>query len=267
MWSIHVYEQNKDEARAKRLIKELERQIIQASAKNRALLSNLLRNPAGHVIENPFALYYRTALELLEIAEEHCKDPGNLPSAATKLRDSTRYTLCRAAFFQLIAAVEGWLNLLYEIYLKAELRDQRIVERLGREQIDLKLRLAPIYCDCFAGRPIDHTTEAFRNFNRLVNARNDFIHANVTTSMKTPVISHDDMTFIASTEIPENNIVPSLMSDLAVEDVQKIKAAVDDILAQILSSMKPRDRRDFESVMHLEFINVEYQDGVPVIVG
>src|SRR5712692_8468181 len=35
MWSIHVYEQNKDEARAKHLARELERQIIQASAKNR----------------------------------------------------------------------------------------------------------------------------------------------------------------------------------------------------------------------------------------
>jgi hypothetical protein len=266
-WSIHIYEQNKDEARAKRLIKELERQIIQASAKHRALVSNLLKNPAGHVIENPFALYYRTARELLAIAEELRKEHGNLPSAATKLGDSTRYTLCRAAFFHLIAAVEGWLNLVYEVYLKAELRDNRIVDRLAREQIDVKLRLAPIYCDCFAGRPIDHTTEAFRNFNRLVNARNDFIHANVTTSMKTPVVSHDDMTFITSTENPENGIVPGLMSDLGIEDVQKIKAVVDDILAQTLASMKPRDRREFESVMHEEFINVEYEDGVPVIVG
>jgi hypothetical protein len=267
MWSIHVYEHNKDEARAKHLIGELERQIIQASSKNRSLLSSLLENPAGHIIENPFALYYQTALELLEIAEGHRKEPGNPPNAATKQTDSARLTLCRAAFFQFIAAVEGWLNLLYEIYLKADLRDHRIVDRLAREQIDIKLRLAPIYCDCFAGRTIDHKTEAFRNFNRLVNARNDFIHANITRSMKTPVVSHDDITFVATTETPENGIVPGLMSDLGLEDLLKIKILVDDILAQILASMKPRDRRELESVMHKDFINVEYEDGVPVIVG
>src|SRR5882762_10206896 len=218
-WSIHVYEQNKDKARAERLIGELEKQIVHASAKRRAFFSNLLKTPAGHVIENPFALYYRTAQELLEIAEQLNSEDGDLSSAATKLGDTSCYTLYRDAFFHFIAAVEGWLNLVYEIYLKAELRDHRIVDRLAREQIDVKLRLAPIYCDCFAGKPIDHTTEAFRNFHRLVNARNDFVHANVTTGMKTPIVSLDDMTFIISTENPQNGIIPGLTSDLGMEDV------------------------------------------------
>src|SRR5713226_1090248 len=266
-WSIHIYEQNKDKARAERLIKELERQIIQASAKHRAFCSKLLKSPAGHVIENPFALCYRTARELLEIAEQLSQKDGGLPDAATKPDDSTGHTLCRAAFFHLIAAVEGWLNLVYEIYLKAELRDHRIVDRLAREQVDVKLRLAPIYCDCFPGKPIDHTTEAFRNFHRLVNTRNDFVHANVTTSMKTPVVSLDDMTFIVTTDNSENGFVPGLTSDLGIEDLGNITAIVDEILAQALASMKPRDRREFGSVMHQDFINVEYQDGVPAIVG
>ena len=158
------------------------------------------------------------------------------------------------------------MNLVYEIYLKAELREDRIVDRLAREQIDVNLRLAPIYCDCFAGKPIDHTTAAFRNFHRLVNARNDFIHANVTKSMRTAVVYHDDFTFLLSPDDARDGIVPNLINELGIEELQKIKAAVDDILSQVLANMKPRYRREFEEVMYEEYINIEYEDGIPVIV-
>jgi hypothetical protein len=265
-WSIHVYDQHNDLGRSEELIKELEKQITHALAKHRSLLSDLLKRPAGHVIENPFALYYETAQGLIKIAEKLHTKHVTPSSTVPGLGDwSTHYTICRAAVFNLIAAIEGFLNLMYEIYLKAELRDDRIVQRLAREQIDVKLRLAPIYCDCFTGKPIDHATEAFRNFNRLVNTRNDFIHANVTKSMKTPVVSYDDMTFVMSPEDLRDNTIPSLMGDIEIEDAKKIKAIVDAIVAQVLSNMKPRDRKEFESVMFEQSINVEYHDGVPVI--
>jgi hypothetical protein len=133
-WSIHVYDQNNDVGRSEDLIKELEKQIIHASVKHRSLLSDLLKSPAGHVIENPYALYYRTAQELIEIAEKlHAKD-GTPSSTAPGLGDwSTHYTICRAALFNLIATVEGLLNLMYELYLKAELRDDRIADRVAGE--------------------------------------------------------------------------------------------------------------------------------------
>jgi hypothetical protein len=151
---------------------------------------------AGHVIENPFALHYQTAEELIAIAEKLRTERGDAPGSAPMV--DSQYTLCRAAFFQLVAAIEGLLNLVYEIYLKVELRDDRVADRLIREQIDVKLRLAPVYCDCFAGQPFDHTTQAFRNFHRLVNARNDFIHANVTRAMKTSVVNYDGIIGIAA---------------------------------------------------------------------
>lgn len=267
-WSIHVYDANNDVGRSEGLIKELEKQIIHASAKHRSFLANVLKSPAGHVIENPYALYYRTAQELIEIAEKLRAKDGIPSSTISDLGDwPTHYTICRAALFNLIAAVEGLLNLVYEIYLKVELRDDRIADRLAREQIDVKLRLAPIYCDCFTGKPGDHTTEAFRNFNRLVNTRNDFIHANVTKSMKIPVVSYDEMSFIVNPENLRDGILPGLMNDIGIEDVKNIKAIVDAIVALVFSNMKPRDQMQFESVMFEQFINVEYHDGVPVILG
>jgi hypothetical protein len=263
-WSIHVYEKDQDEARASRLIVELEKQIANASAKRRAIIPDLLKKPAGHVIENPFALHYQTAEELIAIAEKLRSERGDAPGSAPMV--DSQYTLCRAAFFQLVAAIEGLLNLVYEIYLKVELRDDRVADRLIREQIDVKLRLAPVYCDCFAGQPIDHTTQAFRNFHRLVNARNDFIHANVTRAMKTSVVNYDGITFLVNPERNRDATVPDSMSDFGIEETKSIKGTVDSILLQVLTSMKPRYKKEFGSVVHEQFINVEYEDGVPVIV-
>jgi len=267
-WSIHVYEKNKDEVRAGLLSAELEKQIAEAAKKQGSLASSLLRNPSGHVIENPFALYYETAGELTEIAKQLNSEHRIASNSGIKLPvGSTESTLCRAAFFQLIAAVEGLLNLVYELYLKKELRDGRIVERLAREQIDMKLRLAPIYCDCFEGRPIDHTTESFHNFQRLVNRRNDFIHANLTKSMKTAIVRHDEMTFVASAEDQKPTPIPNSISDVEIEDVKKIKAVVDELIAQLLAGMRPVYRKVFRSVMYDAFIHVEYEEGVPVVLG
>jgi hypothetical protein len=119
------------------------------------------------VIQNPFALYFRTAEELIGIAE--------IAAGCEAL--SASGTICQAAFFQLLIAAEGFLNLIYELYLKPELRDDRIAGRLTRDQIDVKLRLAPVYCDCFAGKPFDHRTAAFQNFQKLFRIRNDFVRA------------------------------------------------------------------------------------------
>ncbi|HUJ30071.1 MAG TPA: hypothetical protein VLY23_02240 [Candidatus Acidoferrum sp.] len=266
-WSIGVYEKNKDEARATLLSQELERQISLAVSKRGSLLSSILKTPVGHVIENPFALYYHTAGALTELARQLCATRETPSPPTTPSWESAPSALCRAAFFQLIAAVEGLLNLVYELYLRKELRDIRIVERLAREQVDMKARLAPIYCDCFEGRPIDHTTQAFQNFQRLVNRRNDFIHANLTKSMKSPIVRHDKITFVASPEDSGASPIPGSMTELGIEEVEAITIVVDDLVEQILETMSPRHRKVFRSVMYEDFICIEYDEGVPIILG
>ncbi len=62
-----------------------------------------------------------------------------------------------SGFLPICGSAGGFPKLIYDLYLRAELRDDRIVDRLSREQIDVKLRLAPVYCECFSGTPIDHT--------------------------------------------------------------------------------------------------------------
>ena len=87
-----------------------------------------------------FFLYYATA-EALESMAGHRSVEGGQAGGPY---------LCRASFLLFIAAFEGFLNLLYELYLRPDLKDSRILGRLSREQIDLKILMAPVYCTCFA---------------------------------------------------------------------------------------------------------------------
>ena len=264
-WYIGVYTSNEDHAYADSLIKALSEQVNSAARAHRGLVTSLRVNPAGYVLENPFALYYETADELIRIAEQLYVpwSPRAEPPLVGDL--GTPSTLCRSAFVQLIAAVEGLLNLLSELYLRPDLREPRIMDRIAREQIDIKLRLLPIYCDCFTGKPLDREHAAIKAFGRIVNTRNDLIHANLTKGMKTPVVVHDRCTFYLPIEQPRQPFAVNSISDLGIDELKAIKTVIDELIAYLVASMNPRDRKVFGSVMHDEFIHVEYVDGVPVI--
>ena len=68
------------------------------------------------ILQNPFVLDYNSADVLLDKAQK----------AAMSEPDD----YCRAAFFLFVAAFEGLLNLVYELYAKSELRDEEFTTAL-----------------------------------------------------------------------------------------------------------------------------------------
>jgi hypothetical protein len=205
----------------------------------------------AYVFQNPYLLYYESGRELLTRATE-----GNIGDA-----------ICcsRAAFFMFISAFEGLLNLIYELYLKSSLRDERIVERLGREQIDLKVRLASVYCDCFSKDRMDDESPAFKRFHSLINLRNDFVHANLTKPMKRPVVIEDGFRFIIEPESRGKDGLPKSAGDLMPEDIVIVKSVIDDLIMELLRSMKPRIRREFSGVLESEIFSVSIEDGEVIV--
>jgi len=153
---------------AEKIGKEFQSVLRKHLPKIKGKIKKLASNPPWLLIQNPYAVYYSSAKNMLEKAK--------VPDS--KCADISDY--CRSAFFLFFASFEGFLNLIYELYLRQPLRDERISAKFSREQVDMKVRLAPIYCECFSDEIIDHRSEVFRNFQSLVNLRNDFIHANFT---------------------------------------------------------------------------------------
>lgn len=74
---------------------------------------------------------------------------------------------------------EAFVNLLIFILAKEEIKkDSRLYQDVIRREIDVRVKSLHLICDGF-GKPVDATSERFKNFHTLMNGRNDFLHGNV----------------------------------------------------------------------------------------
>ena len=57
-------------------------------------------------------------------------------------------------------------------------RDDRLYSSLVRQEVDVRVRALHVHCDGFQ-RPVDTDAQSFKDFQTLMNGRNDFLHGNV----------------------------------------------------------------------------------------
>lgn len=239
-----------DIARAEKIGDEFLDLLRKLVPKFSSKISKVAAEAKRFVLQNPFALYYNSAEILLGKAKKN---------------DDNSSDYCRSAFFLFIAAFEGLLNLVYELYAKPDLRDERIYDRLAREQIDIKVRLAPLYCSCFTNNPVDHHSEVFKRFHSIVNLRNDFIHANFTKPMKTPIVFEDGITFMVQQETRDKNGLPKSIEDLSPPDIQIVKDSIDQMTGLLIEAMQPRFRHEFRKILYEDYVPVLIDDGEVIV--
>ena len=74
---------------------------------------------------------------------------------------------------------EAFVNFLIFILAKEEIKkDSRLYQDSIRREIDVRVKSLHLICDGFE-KPVDATSERFKNFHTLMNGRNDFLHGNV----------------------------------------------------------------------------------------
>lgn len=120
--------------------------------------------------------------------------------------------------------------------------------------------MAPIYCDGFKVKTINNTDERFSRYLKLVNLRNDYVHANLIKSLERYVIIEDGYTFIL--ENHENSEIPTNINQLELEHVELAKKTIDDIVELVFESMDPKTRKEFKNIIFNEEIEVEEDDGI-----
>jgi hypothetical protein len=237
--------------------------IRKQAPKYLAQLRKLASATSGFVLQNPYAIYYHDAKKLLAKANE-VKDSEWAAWTTVQKQRSDLYT---SAFFLFIASFEGFLNLIYELYLKPSLRDERIYSRLLREQIDVKLRLAPVYCLCFKDEVIDHRTEPFQRLQYIADLRNDFIHANITKPMRIPVVKEDKYYFDAVNEFTGKYGLPRSVVELDIQHIKFVQQTIDDMVEIVIGAMKPhyhafqyivQDWEFYVEIVDDEYIIIDY---------
>jgi hypothetical protein len=229
--------------------KEFIELIRKQTRKYVAKVSSARSRAAGLMIRNPFQMYFNTAEELIKLSQEEALN--------TLEKWGTPEKLYRAAFFLYEAALEGLLNLIYEIYLDPLLRNEQISSRLQREQIDIKLRLAPLYCTCFKPGLIDDKTEEFRKFKAIVELRNKFIHANITEPMKSPIIVEDGLEFWIWDPKFGKYDLPGSAEQLTIDHLEFVRQAIWNMADTIINMMKAQYGRIFAQIITHEILRVE----------
>ena len=247
-WVIDVYPENEDRAKAEAIGREFIRLIEKHSTYYTKKVKNLVKEAHHHIIQNPFKIYLTSAEGLLSLAE-------NTPDRTQK------EDLCRASFFLFLSSFEGLLNIVYDLYLKPVLDEERIRKDLIRANIDLKLRLAPIYCDCFSRDTIKYQSNELDRYRAIVELRNDFIHANLSPTMKTAVIKEDSYTF--PIELRETNKfkIPATLAHFDIDHLQFVSRTIKEMADAVVNSMNHRFKHDFRNAIKHEQIIIEQVDG------
>lgn len=257
---ISIYH-HKSDTESEILGKQINALLLKLTEQNYKKVKIKTANAKFKILENAFVTYYKTGENLLSLSKNIHDD---VFFDTNKLWDK-KDDLLRSAFLMFLSSFEGFMNIVYELYLKVELRVGRIKEKIGREQIDVKLVMMPIYCEGFKTKTIDQTDERFKNYLRLVNLRNDYVHANLIKSLERYLIEEDGYTFIIENE--DNLDIPSNINQLEYDHVQKAKAYIDDVVELVIESMKPQTKKTFEKIIRTSDIQIKDDNGIftPII--
>jgi hypothetical protein len=270
--SIGIYHADRKES--EKLAIRINELLTKASRGAKDRIRMAIKGSRRKLLENPFVTYYSIAENLLELASaiNDMSSKGTFSMLISQEGDHAnevsislwekKYDLYRSAFLMFLSSFEGFLNILYELYLKPELRSDRLSDRIAREQIDIRLRIAPIYCDGFRSKVIDNSDERYKAYSRLINLRNDFVHANLTRSLERYLVEENDYIFLIENE--DRGEIPSNINKISLEHVELAKKIIDDVVKLVFESMEVKTKREFKSVIFEGEIEVEDEEGVLV---
>lgn len=143
---------------------------------------------------NPFARINRVTNKMYdELSEIKIKEPFNFPILPTqkqydkflKEMETWRKNLHRSVILglnlRMLAPImaEAFINLLLFYLAKDDIKqDQRVFDSILRDEIDLRVRKLHLHCIGFS-KPINTEHGAFKDFQTLINQRNDLLHGNI----------------------------------------------------------------------------------------
>ena len=141
----------------------------------------------------------------------------------------------RSIIIHFFLAFEGFVNLLYHAFLKKELKDQNLEQRLD---IEMKVLLMPALCNGFRNEMLSPESEIFKNFKQLKNYRNEIFHSKIVDSLKHVTFVQDGFFYYVHMEKEKKGaLFPPAGKRLQKEDALQVKVLVDNLIEEILNNM------------------------------
>jgi hypothetical protein len=92
-------------------------------------------------------------------------------------------------------ALEGFINTLYELFLKPQYRHNAFDRLVWKASLDLRILQLPFYCYGFSKADITPDSIEFINWLEIRAFRNNLVHANVTKEIENIITTEDSFAF------------------------------------------------------------------------
>lgn len=184
------------------------------------------------IAESQEAILQAEALKYDARTSEYADEKKRKHINQSMLTCGTYYCSAITYFFM---ALEGFVNLVFHVFLKNSFRDKdfNIEERFDLEQ---KLRFMTSICNGFEENSALSST-ILSKFKTLKKYRNSLFHSKVEESLKSLVFVEDGFVYNCNLDEYKDRFFSPLKSKMTVNDVVEVKSIVNEIVDSILRLM------------------------------
>ena len=237
--------------------------ILEEANKVKISKKQIKESKIGGIIMNPYALFSSTSDQLLEEARKVISEikgykinKDNLLDTKGLNRSFAVAALFRAAFITSYLGLEGFINIVYTIFLNRRYKNEVYKRKLQNEMIITKLLEIDKYCDGFNGPVISIDEELFKAFHHLTNIRNDFVHANIIKDMEAHLVQVGVYPLLVEEKSERKYGISVHPGRITNVDVIRTQRLIQKIVIKIINSLKERIKWKFaivHSYWHLPY--------------
>ena len=237
--------------------------LIKEAQKVHISKKQIKKSKIGGAILNPYALYCLTTRDLMNKANKIVEEIKSLQ----KEKDIHKFieainkscmvaSLYRAAFMTTFLSLEGFINLVYTLFLKERYRNDIYEKRLRNELLPIKILEMDVYCHSFNHPPLKKEDELFAAIQHFINIRNFFLHANISDAMEAHLVKLDKYLVVTRGKVEEKYGITSDIRNLTNAHIIRANKLVRKFVVKVLQAMVEKVRYPF-AIAH-SYIWVEY---------
>ena len=167
------------------------------------------------------------------------------------MRLSKAFGICFGIRSMLPVMAEAFINLILFTLMHHEIKkDDRLKNNLFKQDIDVRVKSLHLNCDGFE-KAVDFSNSVCRQYNRLVNERNDLLHGNIAINK----LKFNEVYFIHRVPIFKkyrsmwNRVYEVQKKSVGLDKVMGEIAVVTDFIDYVLSCLDDRTKPAVEQIM------------------
>ena len=276
-WSIgFIYSEHTEELEQEAEL--LKTALLKEAQKVKFSKKQIKDNKVGGSLKNPYILYKNTAWNLLLQAskfEEEIKQLQHQNSdfieklnklSGLSLINSSLY---RSAFMNFFCSLEGFINLVYALFLKARYRSEFYSNKLRNEYLPHKILEMDTYCHSFKVAPFTTKDELFKAIQYFIDIRNKFIHANIGEEMEEHLVKVGKYYVVTGEKAKGKYGLPTDFDNIDKIHTLRASKLVTKFVVKTLQSFNDDIKFDFAIVHPYIWINYFWEgvDKIKIVLG